>query len=92
MEYKLTTPVTKEMLAPLKAGDTVLLSGTVQTFHEPLVGGIPGGIDRAGEEDGITGLQRGQHLFCDGGGQFIFHEKTSLTGWRWRGGWRGSLR
>ena len=29
MEYKLTTPVTKEMLAPLKAGDTVLLSGAV---------------------------------------------------------------
>ena len=29
MEYKLTTPVTKQMLAPLRAGDTVLLSGTV---------------------------------------------------------------
>ena len=29
MEYRLTTPVTAEMLAPLRAGDTVLLSGTV---------------------------------------------------------------
>ena len=34
MEYKLTTPVTKEMLAPLKAGDTVLLSGTVYTARD----------------------------------------------------------
>ena len=35
MQYKLTTPVTKEMLAPLKAGDTVLLSGTVYTPRAP---------------------------------------------------------
>ena len=34
MEYKLTTPVTKEMLAPLKAGDTILLSGTVYTARD----------------------------------------------------------
>ena len=34
MEYKLTTPVTKEDLAPLKAGDTVLLSGTVYTARD----------------------------------------------------------
>ena len=34
MEYKLTTPVTKEMLAPLRAGDTVLLSGTVYTARD----------------------------------------------------------
>ena len=34
MEYKLTTPVTKEMLAPLKAGDTVFLSGTVYTARD----------------------------------------------------------
>ena len=34
MQYKLTTPVTKEMLAPLKAGDTVLLSGTVYTARD----------------------------------------------------------
>ena len=34
MQYKLTTPVTKEMLAPLKAGDTVLLSGTAYTARD----------------------------------------------------------
>lgn len=34
MEYKLTTPVTKQMLAPLRAGDTVLLSGTVYTARD----------------------------------------------------------
>ena len=34
MQYTLTTPVTKEMLAPLKAGDTVLLSGTVYTARD----------------------------------------------------------
>ena len=31
MQYTLTTPVTREQLAPLRAGDTVLLSGTVYT-------------------------------------------------------------
>lgn len=34
MQYKLTTPVTREQLAPLKAGDTVLLSGTVYTARD----------------------------------------------------------
>ena len=34
MQYKLTTPVTHEDLAPLKAGDTVLLSGTVYTARD----------------------------------------------------------
>ena len=34
MQYKLTTPVTREMLAPLRAGDTVLLSGTVYTARD----------------------------------------------------------
>lgn len=34
MQYKLTTPVSKEDLAPLRAGDTVLLSGTVYTARD----------------------------------------------------------
>lgn len=34
MEYKLTTPVTREDLAPLRAGDTVLLSGAVYTARD----------------------------------------------------------
>ena len=34
MQYKLTTPVTREDLAPLKAGDTVWLSGIVYTARD----------------------------------------------------------
>ncbi len=34
MEYRLTTPCTAEELAPLKAGDTVLLSGVVYTARD----------------------------------------------------------
>lgn len=34
MEYRLTTPVTREDLAPLRAGDTVLLSGAVYTARD----------------------------------------------------------
>ena len=34
MQYKLTTPVAKEDLAPLRAEDTVLLSGTVYTARD----------------------------------------------------------
>jgi len=34
MQYKLTTPVTREDLAPLRAGDRVLLSGTVYTARD----------------------------------------------------------
>lgn len=34
MEYKLTTPCTVQELAPLKAGDTVLLSGVVYTARD----------------------------------------------------------
>lgn len=34
MEYRLTTPVSKEQLAPLRAGDTVLLSGVVYTARD----------------------------------------------------------
>ena len=34
MEFKLTCPVTKEDLAPLRAGDRVFLSGTVYTARD----------------------------------------------------------
>ena len=34
MEYRLTTPCTAQDLAPLKAGDTVLLSGVVYTARD----------------------------------------------------------
>ena len=34
MQYRLTTPVTREELAPLKEGDTVLLSGVVYTARD----------------------------------------------------------
>lgn len=34
MQHRLTTPVTPDLLAPLRAGDTVLLSGTVYTARD----------------------------------------------------------
>ena len=34
MEYRLTTPCTAQDLVPLKAGDTVLLSGVVYTARD----------------------------------------------------------
>ena len=34
MEYVLKTPLSKQDLAPLKAGDTVLLSGVVYTARD----------------------------------------------------------
>ena len=34
MQYQLTTPVSREDLAPLRVGDTVLLSGTVYTARD----------------------------------------------------------
>ncbi|MBR1456399.1 MAG: Fe-S-containing hydro-lyase [Oscillospiraceae bacterium] len=34
MEYRLQTPITKEQLSPLRAGDRVLLSGTVYTARD----------------------------------------------------------
>ena len=34
MQYRLTTPVSKDDLAPLRAGDTVLLSGPVYTARD----------------------------------------------------------
>jgi fumarate hydratase subunit beta len=34
MEYKLKTPLKKEDIAPLRAGDTVLLSGVVYTARD----------------------------------------------------------
>ena len=34
MVYRITTPVTREMLTPLRAGDAVLLSGTVYTARD----------------------------------------------------------
>ena len=34
MQYELTTPCTAANLAPLKAGDTVLLSGVVYTARD----------------------------------------------------------
>lgn len=34
MQHQLTTPVTRDMLAPLRAGDTVLLSGVVYTARD----------------------------------------------------------
>ena len=49
MQYKLTTPVTKEDLMPLRAGDTVLLSGIVYTARDAAHKRMMGRLD-AGQE------------------------------------------
>ena len=46
MEYKLTTPLTREMLAPLRAGDTVLLSGVVYTARDAAHGRMAELLDK----------------------------------------------
>ena len=49
MQYKLTAPVTREDLAPLRAGDTVLLSGVVYTARDAAHKRLMERLDR-GEE------------------------------------------
>ncbi len=49
MEYKLTTPCTSADLAPLRAGDTVLLSGVVYTARDQAHRRMMEALD-AGEE------------------------------------------
>ena len=46
MEYKLTTPLTREMLAPLRAGDTVLLSGVGYTARDAAHGRMAELLDK----------------------------------------------
>ena len=46
MQYHLTTPVTREDLAPLKAGDTVLLSGVVYTARDAAHGRMAELLDK----------------------------------------------
>lgn len=46
MEYRLTTPCTAQDLAPLKAGDTVLLSGVVYTARDAAHGRMAELLDK----------------------------------------------
>lgn len=46
MQYKLETPLNKEKLAPLRAGDTVLLSGTVYTARDAAHGRMSEALDK----------------------------------------------
>ena len=46
MEYRLTTPCTAQDLAPLKAGDTVLLSGVVYTARDQAHKRMMGALDK----------------------------------------------
>ncbi|MCI8422844.1 MAG: Fe-S-containing hydro-lyase [Lawsonibacter sp.] len=46
MQHRLTTPVTREDLAPLRAGDTVLLSGVVFTARDAAHGRMMEQLDR----------------------------------------------
>ena len=61
MEYKLTTPVTKEDLAQLRAGDTVILSGIVYTARD------------AAHKRIIEALDAGQALPFDLEGSAIYY-------------------
>lgn len=46
MEYHLTTPLTRDDLAPLRAGDSVLLSGTVYTARDAAHGRLIALLER----------------------------------------------
>ncbi len=48
MQHRLTTPVTRADLAPLRAGDTVLLSGTVYTARDAAHQRLTDLLDRGG--------------------------------------------
>lgn len=61
MEYKLTTPVTREDLAQLRAGDTVILSGIVYTARD------------AAHKRMIEALDAGQPLPFDLEGSAIYY-------------------
>lgn len=56
MEHRLTTPCTKEDLAPLRAGDTVVLSGTVYTArdqaHKRMIDALDAGVSLPFELNG----------------------------------------
>ena len=54
MEYRLTTPCTAQDLAPLRAGDTVLLSGVVYTARDQAHKRMIEALDR-GEALGSAG-------------------------------------
>ena len=61
MQYHLTTPVTREDLAPLKAGDTVLLSGVVYTARD------------AAHKRLVETLDRGEALPVDLRGAVVYY-------------------
>lgn len=61
MEYKLTTPVTREDLAQLRAGDTIILSGIVYTARD------------AAHKRMIEALDAGQALPFDLEGSAIYY-------------------
>ena len=77
MEYRLTTPCTAQDLAPLRAGDTVLLSGVVYTARdqahkrmiealdrgEPLPFDLEGSVDIIPYSDGVD--ERAVHIKDD---------------------------
>ena len=46
MQYELTTPLSREALAPLRAGDTVLLSGIVYTARDAAHARMNEALDR----------------------------------------------
>ncbi len=68
MEYKLTAPCTAADLAPLRAGDTVLLSGVVYTARDQAHKRMMEALD-AGE---ALPPERLQKIFIESFGGFAF--------------------
>ena len=69
MQVRLTTPLTRQELAPLHAGDTVLLTGTVYTARDAAHARMMELLDKGEElpfpiEGAAVRYQRRGHLLC----------------------------
>ena len=64
MEYKITTPCTVEDLAPLKAGDTVLLSGVVYTARDQAHRRMTEALEKGGPGDRLGGTHHQRPHGC----------------------------
>ena len=62
MQVRLTTPLTRQELAPLHAGDTVLLTGTVYTARDAAHARMNEALDRG--EPLPFDIKRRSHLLC----------------------------
>ena len=61
MQVRLTTPITRQELAPLHAGDTVLLTGTVYTARDAAHARMNEALNRG---EPLPFDIKGGHLLC----------------------------